>query len=94
MAILPRLIGLGLIIVYCFWTNPALAGQLADRVAQFPDWQTKPPVIEATGDLVYPERTNLFMLIIRKRTLGGYFCRAGLECSQPILSPDQATLFQ
>ncbi|WP_446336370.1 DUF6816 family protein [Coleofasciculus sp. G1-WW12-02] len=55
MAILPRLIGLGLILVYCFWTNPAQAGQLADRVAQFPNWQTKPPVMAATGDLVYPD---------------------------------------
>jgi len=55
VAIIPRLIGLGLILVYCFWTNPALAGQLADRVAQFPDWQGKPPVTAAMGDLVYPD---------------------------------------
>jgi len=55
VAILPRLIGFGLILVYCLWTNPALAGQLADRVAQFPNWQTKPPVTAAMGDLVYPD---------------------------------------
>ena len=55
VAIIPRLIGFGLILVYCFWTNPALAGQLADRMAQFPDWHTKPPVMAATGDLVYPD---------------------------------------
>lgn len=55
VAIIPRLIGLGLILVYWFWTNPAQAGQLADRVAQFPDWQSKPPVTAATGDLVYPD---------------------------------------
>jgi hypothetical protein len=55
VAIIPRLIGFGLILVYCFWTNPAQAGQLADRVAQFPDWQGKPPVTAAMGDLVYPD---------------------------------------
>ena len=33
----------------------ALAGALADRLAEFPNWESKPPVQVASGDLVYPE---------------------------------------
>ncbi|NEP37399.1 MAG: hypothetical protein F6K38_40230 [Moorea sp. SIO3B2] len=32
----------------------AQAGELAERLGQFPDWKSKPPVTAATGDLVYP----------------------------------------
>lgn len=32
----------------------AHAGPLADRLAQFPDWEGKPPVTAAEGDLIYP----------------------------------------
>ncbi|NER39568.1 MAG: hypothetical protein F6J93_37455 [Oscillatoria sp. SIO1A7] len=35
--------------------NDALAGALADRLARFPNWESKPPVQVASGDLVYPE---------------------------------------
>jgi hypothetical protein len=39
--------------------NPALAtpatGQLSERIAQFPAWDSKPPVVTAQGDLIYPE---------------------------------------
>lgn len=55
MAIFRKFIGLGLILICCFWANVAQAGQLSDRVAQFPDWQGKPSVRVATGDLVYPD---------------------------------------
>lgn len=34
--------------------EPAMAGVLSDRVAQFPDWQTLPPLTAAQGDLTYP----------------------------------------
>lgn len=37
------------------WTGVAQAGQLTDRVAVFPDWQNRPPVTAAQGDLVYPD---------------------------------------
>jgi len=41
-----------------FWflaMQPALAGSLADRLSQFPNWQTKPVVNPASGDLIYPD---------------------------------------
>ncbi|MGV0029273.1 DUF6816 family protein [Phormidesmis priestleyi] len=36
------------------WSFPAQAGVLFDRVAAFPQWQSKPPVRSAQGDLIYP----------------------------------------
>jgi hypothetical protein len=33
----------------------ALAGSLSDRLAQFPHWQTLPPLTAAQGDLSYPD---------------------------------------
>ncbi|WP_234488607.1 DUF6816 family protein [Oxynema sp. CENA135] len=35
-------------------TAPALAGSLGDRVSRFPEWQSKPRLQLAKGDLVYP----------------------------------------
>ena len=54
-----RIASLGLIV---FWTylissfgsGTAIAGMLSDRLAQFPDWQGKPQLEIATGDLLYP----------------------------------------
>ncbi|MDY6803492.1 MAG: hypothetical protein SXA11_06750 [Cyanobacteriota bacterium] len=37
-----------------FSATEVKAGPLADRVAKFPNWQTKPPVTSAKGDLIYP----------------------------------------
>lgn len=37
------------------WSPGVLASPLVDRLAQFPDWQNKPPVAAAQGDLVYPD---------------------------------------
>jgi hypothetical protein len=45
----------GLILLWLLCSGSVLAGTLSDRLAQFPDWQTKPPVQSATGDLVYPD---------------------------------------
>lgn len=36
------------------WMTSAQAGPLADRLAAFPQWQDKPPVETAVGDLAYP----------------------------------------
>lgn len=48
-----------LILTLLLWGNDsAIAGVLSDRFAQFPDWDSKPPVQVAEGDLgdlVYPE---------------------------------------
>jgi hypothetical protein len=41
-----------------FWlvcSGTAQASPLAERLSQFPDWQTKPLVQAAKGDLVYPD---------------------------------------
>lgn len=43
-----------LVLVWCFWGGVAQAGQLSDRLADFPRWQ-KLAVQVAQGDLVYPE---------------------------------------
>ena len=40
----------------CFFTgNSATAGQLYERVAEFPNWESKPILNEAEGDLIYPK---------------------------------------
>lgn len=45
-----------LFLLFWLWvTTSALAGPLADRLAQFPQWESKPPVQVAEGDLVYPD---------------------------------------
>jgi hypothetical protein len=38
-----------------FCSGEAQAEPLADRLAQFPAWESKPPVTAAEGDLVYPD---------------------------------------
>lgn len=45
----------GLFLLWLLCSGSVLAGTLSDRLAQFPDWQTKPSVQAATGDLVYPD---------------------------------------
>lgn len=49
-----RLIGISILIVILFWQSPVQAGVLSDRVTQFPNWDNKPPVTVAEGDLFYP----------------------------------------
>lgn len=50
-----RLIWLsGLLLLWLFCSGVAFAGALSDRLSQYPDWQGKPPVQAAKGDLVYP----------------------------------------
>lgn len=47
------LFGLLLVLSLAF-PDRAIAGVLADRLANFPHWQSKPPVNAARGDLAYP----------------------------------------
>jgi hypothetical protein len=35
--------------------SPAIAGPLTERIAQFPNWESKPLLKPAKGDLIYPE---------------------------------------
>jgi hypothetical protein len=49
------ILGLCLVLVFLLWSGEAQAGQLADRLAQFPNWTSKPAVTTDEGDLVYPE---------------------------------------
>jgi len=37
------------------WSSGAIAGTLIERLAQFPDWEARPPVQAAAGDLYYPD---------------------------------------
>lgn len=46
---------LAIVMVFLLWTSRVEAGPLADRLAQFPSWQSKPPVKLAQGDLIYPD---------------------------------------
>jgi hypothetical protein len=51
----PVLYALGLLILSLVLNVPAVhAGPIADRIAAFPNWETKPPIAAATGDLLYP----------------------------------------
>ncbi len=47
----------GLLILLMGWLSwgSASASPLTQRLAQFPDWQTKPAVTAATGEILYPE---------------------------------------
>ncbi len=49
------LIIIGLFFVLLLTGNSATAGQLSERVAEFPDWENKPFLPEAEGDLIYPK---------------------------------------
>lgn len=45
-------------VLLLLWLNAgtpvAHAGPIRDRIAAFPNWQTKPPLAPAAGDLIYP----------------------------------------
>ena len=44
-----------ILLLSLWWAAGATAGPLAERMAQFPDWESKPPVRAAQGDLSYPD---------------------------------------
>ncbi|MBV8887093.1 MAG: hypothetical protein JO235_24285 [Chroococcidiopsidaceae cyanobacterium CP_BM_RX_35] len=44
-----------LVITLFFGSGNAVAGPLAERLASFPNWESKPLVHSAAGDLVYPD---------------------------------------
>lgn len=44
-----------LLLVWLLCSGQALAGELSDRLAAFPDWTDKPPTQAASGDLSYPD---------------------------------------
>ncbi|EAW36105.1 DUF6816 family protein [Lyngbya sp. PCC 8106] len=50
-----RLIIICLFFVLFLSGNSAIAGQLTQRVLEFPNWESKPILKEAEGDLIYPE---------------------------------------
>lgn len=45
----------GLILGLMFGKTDAQAGQLAERLSEFPDWNHKPMIQKAQGDLYYPQ---------------------------------------
>ncbi|MCL1473524.1 hypothetical protein LAY57_23085 [Argonema antarcticum A004/B2] len=46
-----------MIFVFIFWSGEAKAGVLAERLAQFPQWNSKPPTqkVAPAEDLIYPD---------------------------------------
>ncbi len=49
------LIWLGTIAIWCWGAQTALAGDLSDRLARYPDWNVQPKVSLHEGELSYPE---------------------------------------
>ncbi|NJR26690.1 MAG: hypothetical protein HC786_33670 [Richelia sp. CSU_2_1] len=47
--------GFCLVLVVFLWGGSAIAGGLVDRISSFPNWESKPAVAVAKGDLVYPD---------------------------------------
>jgi len=44
-----------LVLLVLLWGGGARAGVLGDRISSFPNWENKPPIAVANGDLVYPD---------------------------------------
>lgn len=44
-----------LLFLFLLWSGDALAGELSERLANFPQWEKLTSVQSASGDLVYPE---------------------------------------
>ena len=44
-----------MVLTLLLWSGEGLAGVLADRISSFPNWESKPTVAVAKGDLVYPD---------------------------------------
>lgn len=44
-----------LVILFLLWSGEAIAGELSERLANFPRWEKLTSVKQASGDLVYPE---------------------------------------
>jgi hypothetical protein len=47
--------GFCLVLLVLLWGGGARAGVLGDRISSFPNWDTKPPIAVANGDLIYPD---------------------------------------
>ncbi len=72
-------------------SGTAQAGVLADRLAAFPDWQSKPPLHPAQGDLAYPDWfagtwTVTTTLVDLAAPLAPDLITPGFESNRPYLS--------
>jgi len=81
---------LGMMLWLCC-SGTAQAGVLADRLAAFPDWQSKPPLHPAQGDLAYPDWfagtwTVTTTLIDLAAPLAPDLITPGFESNRPYLS--------
>jgi hypothetical protein len=53
---MPKILwSISLFLLCWLWSYPVDASPLAERIASFPDWQSKPLVQVAEGDLTYPK---------------------------------------
>lgn len=43
------------LVALLLWSGEAVAGPLAERLTSFPNWESKPLVQQAKGDLLYPD---------------------------------------
>ncbi|MEH2160121.1 MAG: DUF6816 family protein [Nostoc sp.] len=44
-----------LLVIFLIWSGEAFAGELSERLANFPQWEKLTSVQPASGDLIYPE---------------------------------------
>ncbi|MEH2187465.1 MAG: DUF6816 family protein [Nostoc sp.] len=55
MLVMKRIWSFCLLIFVLLWSGEAFAGELSERLANFPQWEKLTSVQPASGDLVYPE---------------------------------------
>ncbi len=51
----PTIWTLCLMTIFLLWANNAVAGELAGRIANFPNWENKPSISTAKAQLIYPK---------------------------------------
>lgn len=69
-----------LVLVWLLCSGEAMAGPLAERMSDFPNWSSKPPVQPSKGDLVYPDWMN-----------GAWQMTSTLQSMQAPMAPDLVT---
>ncbi|MEH2285331.1 MAG: DUF6816 family protein [Nostoc sp.] len=55
MLVMKRIWSFCLLVFFLLWGGEAFAGELSERLANFPQWEKLTSVQPASGDLVYPE---------------------------------------
>ncbi|HEY9619202.1 MAG TPA: hypothetical protein V6C78_02480 [Crinalium sp.] len=87
----------GVLLLWLWCSPPALAGALAARLDQYPNWQMKPLAQTARGDLIYPnwfsgDWTVKTTLVDLQAPLAPDLITPGFESNRELL--DQSIAFQ